>query len=238
VIGRDHRVELPPHRPHEDRVRRERPRNSAGAGGGSEYLLVFAAKPAPIAAVRIEGAESDSRLGDSEQIPQRGKGDRCRPHDHFGIELLWNFPEREMRRRQDDAQPIRGKHHCDRRPRQRAQHLGVPGVVVPSRMERRLVDRGGDDPIDAAGHRELDRPLDRETAQPSRLSSAFPSHPAADGLRHRKTLNLRTDHHDVTTLADSGVGERFRDDLRTNSAGISHGHGEARLHAAYNRSDT
>jgi hypothetical protein len=58
-----------------------------------------------------------------------------------------------------------------------------------------------------------------------------------DRLNHLDAGALGAYYHNVTALADPWVGERFGNNLGTNSAGIAHGHGKARFHC-YIRSDT
>ena len=51
-----------------------------------------------------------------------------------------------MRRNMDDVEPLRGKQHPRRRAAgQMREQSGVAVVMMPRRIERFLVDRGGDD---------------------------------------------------------------------------------------------
>src|SRR5687767_10415138 len=111
-------------------------------------------------------------------------------------------------------------------------------VVVSARVKRRLVDRCGNDSFDYASGRQLDGSLDRQAAESPGVSGAFVSAPAPDRFGHLEAATFRADHHNVTTLANPGVGERFSDDLGSNSAGITHGHREAGLHNRYSLKDT
>jgi hypothetical protein len=133
---------------------------------------------------------------------------------------------------EDDAKAVGGEHHRYVGSRQCRQHLGMAGIVVASGMERGFVDWRGNDSLHCSSRRELHGTLDRQPAQFSRVGRVVARGPVSHRFRYREPANFRTDHHDVTTLADPGVGERFSDDLWANSAGVSHGHGETNLHAA------
>jgi len=94
MVRRNYRVELSAHRPHEDRISGERAGNAAGACGGGQDIRVLAAEPSTIPPVRIESAERDSGLGDSEHPDECGAGDCRGPHDRFAGQRFRNFPQR------------------------------------------------------------------------------------------------------------------------------------------------
>ncbi|HMI54729.1 MAG TPA: hypothetical protein VK494_00935, partial [Gemmatimonadaceae bacterium] len=70
VVGRDHSVEFPAHRPHENRVGGKRSLDRCGPRCGGKKRSVFAAKPAAITGVWIESAECDPWFGDAKPFPQ------------------------------------------------------------------------------------------------------------------------------------------------------------------------
>jgi len=92
------------------------------------------------------------------------------------------------------------------------------------------MNRAGDDAIHNAFDRQLHGAFDGEAAQLSRLRHASAIRPLSDWLGHSHSASFWANHHNVTALANPWVSERFGDDLRSNSAGISHGHGKTRFH--------
>jgi hypothetical protein len=105
----------------------------------------------------------------------------------------------------------------------------MSGKVVAARQQRSFVDRSSHDPFHFPCNRESYRALDRQSAQLPGDARLRPNAPVSDRCLHRDTSSIRPDHHNVTALDDNWVGERFRDYLGTNTAGISHGHGKTDL---------
>jgi len=130
VVGRDHRIELAAHRAHEHRVGRERPVDSRGACCRRENFRIFAPESAAIARMRIQRAERDPRLRDSEPAAQTLARQSGRSSYRFRGQLLDHVVERNMSRRQHHAELVRREHHRDARAREVPQHLGVSGIVV------------------------------------------------------------------------------------------------------------
>jgi hypothetical protein len=104
-------------------------------------------------------------------------------------------------------------------------------------VERRLIDGGGDDSFNVSSLRHLHGSFDRQSAEHTRQRRVRAGPPVADRLSHLDSGAIGANDHNVTALADPWVGERFGDNLRTNSAGITHSHGKARFHC-YILSDT
>jgi hypothetical protein len=225
VIWGDHRVELPTHCPHEHGVRRKGSGYSRLARGRSQQVLVLIAETSAVARVRVERAERDARLGDAEPLLQPCSRDARRFGNGFRAQFFRDSSQRKVCGGEHDAQLVRCEHHRHPRAGEHAQHLCVAREVVATGVESCLVNRRSDDPLHHARDRQIDHTYDGEAAQPSREGGATLGHPPLHRLADRDTRPLRPHHRNVTALDDPGVGERLGNDLRTNSAGITHGHG-------------
>src|SRR5438874_717310 len=98
------------------------------------------------------------------------------------------------------------------------------------RIARTRTVSAGDDTVHIAFDRQLHGAFDGEAAQLSRLGHPSAMGPLADRLGDGHSASFWANHHNVTALANPWVSERFGDDLRSNSAGISHSHGKTRFH--------
>jgi len=158
VIGCDHRVELSSHRAHKYSVGGKRSADAGAPGGRREDQVVFVAKAATIAGVRVQRAERYARLLNSEP-PCQILARNCRRHGNFfSSELSGDSAQRDVSRREHHAKRITSgscwsrvrEHHRHARPGEMGEHLGVAGKVVSAGEKRRLVDWRGDDACDSA----------------------------------------------------------------------------------------
>ncbi|HXQ78412.1 MAG TPA: hypothetical protein VN797_09390 [Gemmatimonadaceae bacterium] len=131
-----------------------------------------------------------------------------------------------MSRGKDDAELVGREHHSHSGVGELRKHLGVPGKIVAPRQKRSFVDRSSDDTIDLSGRRHGDRALDGEAADLPSHGGRRAGRPRSDRLPHRHACSGGTNHYNVTALADLWVSERLSNDLGSNPAGISHGHGK------------
>jgi len=237
VVWRDHRVEFAAHRPDENRIRGERPLDSRSTRGRSQQLLVFAAESPTVTRVRIERAQRDSWRCDSKPALEPIARDAGRFHDGFRAQSLGDAAKRDVSGREHHAKLVRGEHHRHAGPGQAPEHFRVTGKIVATGVKRGFVDGSGDDSFHGSRLRHLHGSHNCESAELARERSARFGQPAANGFGHLHSGAFGTNDHNVTALADPWVGERFGYDLRTNSAGIAHGHGKARFHC-YIRRDT
>jgi hypothetical protein len=237
VIWRNHGVEFSAHRSHEDRIRRKGPIDTCRARGRLEELRVFAAESPAIAAVRIQSAQRNSRRRDSEPCAEAFARDARSFDDGRRAQILSDAAKWNVCRCKHHTQLVGRKHHGDAGRSQCSEHLGVAGIVVASRKQRRFIDGGGDDSFDVSGLCHLNGPFDCESAEHAREGDVRAGPPVADRLSNLHFGAGGPNDHNVAALADPWVGERFGDYLRTNSAGITHGHGKARFHC-YILSDT
>jgi len=138
-----------------------------------------------------------------------------------------------------DAQLVGGEHHRDAGAGERREHLGVAGKIESSGEKGGLVERSGDDSGDAAGRRESNRTLDGQPGEPAGDRGAAAAPPFADFLADIEPDSIRPDHHNVTALANPGVGERLDDNFWTDAAGIAGGDSKRLpVRHRYNRTDT
>jgi hypothetical protein len=237
VIWRDHGVKFTADRSHENRIRRKGPINSRSSCGRREKLGVFAAEPSAIASVRIESAQRNSRRRNSEPRLQPVACDASGFDDTRRGQILRYAVKRDVGRREHHPELVRCEHHRNARSGEGCKHFGVTGKIVAARMQRSLIDWSGHNSFDRSGLRHLHGPLDCQSAELARERRVRPGPPLPDGLGHTNASAVGTDDHNVTALADLWVGERFGDNLGTNSAGIAHGHGKANFHR-YILSDT
>jgi hypothetical protein len=110
------------------------------------------------------------------------------------------------------------------------EHLGVTGKIVATGEQSGLIYRRGDDAVDVTGRRKRHGALDGETTEPSADSGGVSWQPRANHFINWCAGSAGTDHHNVTALADLLVSERLGNDLRSNPAGITHGHGKTCFH--------
>jgi len=167
VIGRDHRVEFAAHGANEHGIGGKWSGDSCFRGRGGEQRCVFLAEPSGVSRVGIERAERDSRLGDSEPLPQAVASDASSVRYRLGRQPARHLAQRQVGRGEYHPQLVRRQHHRDARAGELRQHLGVTRKIVATGEERCLVDRRGDDPIDFAGRSELHCALDGEAAESS-----------------------------------------------------------------------
>jgi hypothetical protein len=233
VIRGDHRVEFAAHGPDENSISGKRSLNRRFARSRRQDLQVLIAKSAAVSRVRVERAQRDSGLHDTEPLLQSIARDARRLDYRFCAQLFGDASESDMGRRQNDAKLIRSQHHRDARTGEGPEHFGVAGIVVSTGVESRLVDRGGHDSFDHSRARHLDCSLDREASELSGCCGTRSSCPAADRLGDRRSSSIGANDYNVTTLADLRVGERFGDDLWTNPAGVTHGHGKTSSHGLH-----
>ena len=237
VIWRDHGVEFAAHRSHKNRIRGKRALDSGGARGRREKFRVLAAESSAVTRVRIESAQRNSRRCDSEPPFQPVARDARGFDDGSCAQILSHAAQSDVGGREHDAKLVRCEHHGDAGPGQASKHLRVAGKIVAALVERGFVDGSGDNSFDGSRLRHRHGSFDCQSAELARERRVRPGHPTPDGLTHLDSRAFRTNHHNVTALADPWVGERFGDNLRANSAGIAHGHGKAHFHR-YILSDT
>jgi hypothetical protein len=238
VIRRDHRVEFAAHGANKDRIGGERTGDSGFTSSRRQQLLVFVSEPASVAGVRVERAQRYPRRSDAEPLLQAIARDASGIDDGLRRELPDCLAQWKVSRRQDHPQLVGRQHHRDSRASQLRQHFGVAGEIVAASEERRFIDRSSNDPVNIAGRCQLHGALDGESTQFPRRRCALPGRPVSDRFRDIDTRSVRTDHHNVTALANPWVSERFGNDLRSNPAGIPDGHGKACFHLCYILSDT
>ncbi len=113
MIGREHGVELTLERPHEHRVRGERPGGVEHPGGGLEYARVLVAEQAGLAGMGIEGAHREPRRRDPPPVAQRALRDPPAAHHAIGGDLRGYVLEGDVRRDEHHAQLAGGEHHRD-----------------------------------------------------------------------------------------------------------------------------
>jgi hypothetical protein len=237
VIRRDHGVKFPAHRSHKNCIRRKWPVNSGSSRCGLQKLGVFVAESPAITGVRIQGAQRNSRRLNPEPGLQPTACDARGFDDGGCAQILGDAAKRNVRRGKHYPELVRREHHRDVRSSQRCEHLRVTGKIVAASKQRGLIDRSGHNSVDGALLRHLDSSLDRQPAKHARQGRVRAGPPVADRLGDLHSGAFGANDYNVTALADPWVGERFGDNLRTNSAGIAHGHGKARFHC-YIRSDT
>jgi len=110
------------------------------------------------------------------------------------------------------------------------EHLGVTGKIVATGEQGGLIYRRGDDAVDVTRGCQRNGALDGETTESSADGCAVSGRPGSYHLINRCGSSGRTDHHNVTALADLLVSERLGNDLWSNPAGITHGHGKTCSH--------
>jgi hypothetical protein len=230
VVRRDDRVEFTTHCAHEHRIGRKRPIDAGHTRGWREESRVFAAESSAVATVWIERAQCDARGFQPKPLLKSIARDARGFDDRVRAQFIDDAAERNVGRRQNDAQLVGGEHHRNARSGKPAEHLGVTGKIVAAGVQRRLVDRSGHDSLNRSVLRHGYRSLDRQAAQVTSDRGIRARRPASDRLGDIDTRALGTDDHNVTALADPWVSERFSNDLRTNSAGIAHGHGKTHFH--------
>jgi len=237
VIRRDHGVKFPAHRSHKNRIRRKRPINSGSSRRWLQKVRVLAAKSPAITGVRIEGAQRNSRRLNPEPRLKPIARDTRGFHDGGHAQILGDAAKWNVCCGKHNAKLVRREHHCNARSSQGGEHLRVTGKVVAAGKQRGLIDRSGHNSVDGALLRDLDGSLDCQPAEHARQGRVRTGPPISDRLCNLHSGAPGANDYNVTALADPWVGERFGDNLRTNSAGIAHGHGKARFHC-YIRSDT
>jgi hypothetical protein len=237
VVRSNYRVELAAHCAHEDRVCGKWSIDSSCTRRRRQKRRVLLSEPSAIAPMRIQRAERDPWLRDPEPAAQPFTSNARRFRYRRRSQLLANVAQRNVRRRENDAQLVGREHHRDSRSGQMREHLRVPRIVVAASEECRLVDRRRDNAFDFSRHRHFHGALDREARQLSGQLRAGVRTPASHRLSDVSAGSLRTHDYNVTALADQLVSERFGYDLRSNPAGIPDGHGKTRFHT-YILSDT
>jgi len=106
----------------------------------------------------------------------------------------------------------------------------MAGIVVASGKQRRFIDGSGDDSFNVSSLCHVHGSFDRESAEHARHGRVRAGPPVAYRLGDLYCSSVGANDHNVTALADPWVGERFGDNLGTNSAGVAHGHGKANFH--------
>jgi len=152
VVGGQDCIELAAQRAHEHRVCRQRARGVECFCGRQQQALVLVAEQPAFTRMRIERAQGQPWRGDSPPPLQRVAGDATRLDDALRRHARDRVAQREMRGHEHDPQATRREHHRngnvggDMR-----QKLSDPGKPVAGGVQRRLIDRPGDDRVDLAG---------------------------------------------------------------------------------------
>jgi len=165
VIGRDHGVELPSHRADEDGVGGIRAFYPRLARGGSQQLRVFVAKSPSIPSVRIDRAQRDARRADAEPLLESLTRYARDIDDSVGVEMLYDLPQRDVRRRKNNPKLVGGQHHRDARAGKTREHLGVTGEIVAPRVQREFVDGRRHNYKDSSGLHNIDSSFNSESTQ-------------------------------------------------------------------------
>src|SRR5690348_3019056 len=113
--------------------------------------------------------------------------------------------------------------------RELGEHLRMAWIIVAAGEERGFIDRRSDDSLDFSTLCELDRSFYGDAAERSRARGVGTASPITNRIVDVRGGIGRANHHDVATLANPWVSERFGDDLWSDAAGVSHGHGEPNL---------
>jgi hypothetical protein len=134
VVRRDHRVKLAAHGANENRVSRERALNARFSCCRREQNVVLSAEPAPIACMRVQSAQRDTRRGDIEPFDEARASDFCGIENGLTRQGFGHVAQREVGGCEYDAELVRRKHHRHSRSRQLGQHLGVARIIVATCM--------------------------------------------------------------------------------------------------------
>jgi hypothetical protein len=102
-------------------------------------------------------------------------------------------------------------------------------------VQRRLVERRGDDAVHLAGPRAADRVLDGEPAQPTGERGAAGRRPLAHGHVDVDASAGSADDQRVDAGAHGGIGERACDDLGPDAARIAERDRETGADAVWRR---
>jgi hypothetical protein len=107
----------------------------------------------------------------------------------------------------------------------------MSGIIVPACEERRFIDWCGDDSIDVAVQRELDRPLDCESTQSPGGGRISIGTPVSNEFVDFDSAAARADDYKIRAPANPRISERFGNYFRTDAARITRGDSEPHGHS-------
>ena len=170
VVHGDDGVVMPRPQLYEDGVAGDGPLDVHALGAalrddGGANVDILAAEQPPFPGMRVQRGDGNARFFDAE-IQHRPVGDVDGAAETFRGQEFRHVLQRNMGGDMGDPHiAVRQQHIAGCGVRQIGQHVGMPGVFIPGEIQRFLVQRRGDDAVDAALLRQCDSPLHRHVGE-------------------------------------------------------------------------